>query len=372
MKKVHELFTLSDIMGGTGGWFYKSDFGNLFYQLFRELPSVRMVKFKVNRSVKDEVCAIFGNDECFDFLEHLYYNRTEDEVDINGDETDDSGNVREYYDFIVLCKCRLMFGFFDGECFLAYSRLTDAADVQSLLDVCTRHRKQKEPLGNMSIVIYRYNDFDLEPTNIREVNVDLSRHYNDDFLPVAETIDRFIEGNCSGLVILHGYQGTGKTTYIRHLIHSARRKMIYMGGDLVDKLSDPSFIPFIQKQKNSVIIVEDCEELLASRNSGGRTNSGLVNILNISDGLLGDSLCIKFICTFNAPLKDIDQALLRKGRLVARYEFRALQPEKVNRLIEAEHLNVPPQDHPMTLADIYNYYDDDYAIEKRVVGFSRK
>lgn len=180
-----------------------------------------------------------------------------------------------------------MFGFFDGECFLAYSRLTDAADVQSLLDVCTRHRKQKEPLGNMSIVTYRYNDFDLEPTNIREVNVDLSRHYNDDFLPVAETIDRFIEGNCSGLVILHGYQGTGKTTYIRHLIHSARRKMIYMGSDLVDKLSDPSFIPFIQKQKNSVIIVEDCEELLASRNSGGRTNSGLVNILNISDGLLG-------------------------------------------------------------------------------------
>lgn len=52
MEKVHELFTLSDIMGGTGGWFYKSDFGNLFYQLFRELPSVRMVKFKVSRSVK--------------------------------------------------------------------------------------------------------------------------------------------------------------------------------------------------------------------------------------------------------------------------------------------------------------------------------
>ena len=86
--------------------------------------------------------------------------------------------------------------------------------------------------------------------------------------------------------------------------------------------------------------------------------------------MLGDSLCIKFICTFNAPLKDIDHALLRKGRLVARYEFRELSPEKANRLIEAEHLDVPPQDHPMTLADIYNYHDNDYAPEERKVGFS--
>ena len=369
MGKVHKLFDLSVFASCKGGGFGHSTFGNLFYQLFRELPSVRMVKFKVNRSVKDEVCSMFGDDECYDFMEHTYYNRTEDEVDTFGDETDDKGNVREYYNFIVLCKFNLMFGFFDEECFIAYSRMTDKADVQSLLDVCARNRKQKVPFGNMFIVTYQYNDFDLETTSIREVNLDLSLHYNDDFLPVAKVIDNFIDGERSGLVILHGQQGTGKTTYIRHLIHSARRKMIYMGGDMVDKLSDPSFIPFIQKQKNSVIIVEDCEELLASRGSGGRTNSGLVNILNISDGLLGDSLCIKFICTFNAPLKDIDQALLRKGRLVARYEFRELPPEKANRLIVAEHLDVPQQNSPITLAEIYNYHDNEYAPEKRKMGF---
>ncbi len=44
--------------------------------------------------------------------------------------------------------------------------------------------------------------------------------------------------------------------------------MIYMSGDLVDKLSDPSFITFIRQQKNSIFIVEDCEELLSSRNGG--------------------------------------------------------------------------------------------------------
>lgn len=45
-------------------------------------------------------------------------------------------------------------------------------------------------------------------------------------------------------------------------------------------------------------------------------------------------------------------------------------PKKVNRLIEAEHLDMLPQDHPMTLADVYNYHDRDYVPEKRKVGFS--
>jgi ABC-type Mn2+/Zn2+ transport system ATPase subunit len=67
---------------------------------------------------------------------------------------------------------------------------------------------------------------------------------------------------------LHGKQGTGKTTYIRHLINLGKKRMIYMSGDLVDKLSDPSFITFIRQQKNSIFIVEDCEELLSSRNGG--------------------------------------------------------------------------------------------------------
>ena len=145
--------------------------------------------------------------------------------------------------------------------------------------------------------------------------------------------------------------------------------MIYMSGDLVDKLSDPSFITFIRQQKNSIFIVEDCEELLSSRNGGNRMNAGLVNILNISDGLLSDELCIKFICTFNAPLKDIDEALLRKGRLAARYEFKDLTTDKVNQLIKEESLDIPEQTHPMTLAEIYTYAGLDFSQGRKRVGF---
>ena len=100
-----------------------------------------------------------------------------------------------------------------------------------------------------------------------------------------------------------------------------------------------------------------------------RVNAGLVNILNISDGLLSDELCIKFICTFNAPLKDIDEALLRKGRLAARYEFKDLTTDKVNQLIKEESLDIPEQTHPMTLAEIYNYEGMDFSQGRKRVGF---
>ena len=227
-----------------------------------------------------------------------------------------------------------------------------------------------EKLNNLFIVTYSHNYFSLKQSQVNEPAIQIDRHYNDDFVPVAAEIENFLlEDNKSGLIILHGKQGTGKTTYIRHLINLGKKRMIYMSGDLVDKLSDPSFITFIRQQKNSIFIVEDCEELLSSRNGGNRMNAGLVNILNISDGLLSDELCIKFICTFNAPLKDIDEALLRKGRLAARYEFKDLTTDKINQLIKEESLDIPEQTHPMTLAEIYNYEGMDFSQGRKRVGF---
>ena len=39
----------------------------------------------------------------------------------------------------------------------------------------------------------------------------------------AEIENFLLEDNKSGLIILHGKQGTGKTTYIRHLINLGNR-----------------------------------------------------------------------------------------------------------------------------------------------------
>ena len=158
--------------------------------------------------------------------------------------------------------------------------------------------------------------------------------------------------------------------YIRHIISSTDKKVIFLTGDMAGAITSPSFIPFILEHKNSIIVLEDCEELLASRNTGrGHVNTGLTNILNISDGLIGDALQLKFVATFNAPLQSIDKALLRRGRLVARYEFGDLTADKANSLIIEQGLDVPQQVSPISLADLYNYEKPQFEQVRKNIGF---
>ena len=85
-------------------------------------------------------------------------------------------------------------------------------------------------------------------------------------------------------------------------------------------------IKTLVQMEDSILVVEDAEELISIRD--GNRSSNISWLLNLTDGLLGEALKIKVICTFNTPLKNIDEALLRKGRLIARYEFKELNIEK--------------------------------------------
>ena len=129
---------------------------------------------------------------------------------------------------------------------------------------------------------------------------------------------------------------------------------------MISALSSPSFLPFIMKYRNSVLLIEDCEEIIFSRDAGNHQNTAIVNLLNLGDGLLADALCIKVICTFNTDLKNIDKALLRKGRLLARYEFRELELSKAQNLSKKMGCSKPIL-KPALLSDIYNWNKENYA-----------
>ena len=89
-----------------------------------------------------------------------------------------------------------------------------------------------------------------------------------------------------------------------------------------------------------------------------------------------DCLCLKFICTFNDDVKNIDAALLRKGRLISKYEFKALCVEKANELLKTlyeedykngKYKNEPVTEKPLSLADIYHFYEASYEKERRKI-----
>src|SRR5690606_41754900 len=110
---------------------------------------------------------------------------------------------------------------------------------------------------------------------------------------------------------------------------------------------------------NCILIIEDAEELVISRDN--KQNSGLSFLLNLTDGLLRESLGIQIIATFNTDVRNIDKALLRKGRLSAIYEFKKLSVNRTNVLLEKLGKDVCVNTE-MSLADIFNLRSEERRV----------
>ena len=146
-------------------------------------------------------------------------------------------------------------------------------------------------------------------------------------------------------------------------------EVIFLSPKMAANLDNMAFTEFLLDNPNIILVIEDAEELIVSRNNHG--NSHLSFLLNLTDGLIADSLGIQIIATFNTDVKNIDKALLRKGRLTAIYEFKELTAKKANEL--SKHLGLEYFDalQPMSLADIFNYKEANFSIgtEKVKIGF---
>lgn len=187
----------------------------------------------------------------------------------------------------------------------------------------------------------------------------ITEHYNDDFLPVHNTIIDTIDTNKKGIILLHGLPGSGKTSYIKQLIsRGGNRKIVYIPPHLAGSIAAPAFISFVKESlTNSVLVIEDAEDILRDR-AGSADSAAVSNLLNLSDGIIGESVNLNIIATFNVEKEFIDKALMRKGRMTAEYYFGELARDKAQALTEKVFgedavLNLEG-DEPCTLANIFN------------------
>lgn len=192
--------------------------------------------------------------------------------------------------------------------------------------------------------------------------------YNDDLIEKENLIDDFIKNGNTGLMLFHGIPGAGKTSYIKSLIDRHKKvKFIYMPNQMFSQIEAPSFVSFFSRHPGSIIVIEDGETLLKERNDG---NVYISTLLNLTDGLLGEALRIKVVCTFNCGINEIDSALKRKGRLKFSYEFKELGAEKSNELLKKLGHDYETKE-PMPLTDIINYDKEKYqAVKKNKIGFA--
>lgn len=222
----------------------------------------------------------------------------------------------------------------------------------------------------------QYGEYDFEPLDIKVPKTDLELNYGKNFSDdVYKKIVHKLKNNNKGLYMFHGEPGTGKSSFIKHLTTVVKKEFIFVPTSFIERfISDPDIFAILLRRKNCVLILEDAEKILISRDK--EDNQFISTLLNISDGILSDILEASVVLTYNCDEAKIDKALKRKGRTMIDYKFNKLSLDDAKRL--AEHLKIDADKikEPMTLSEIYNmedenkFYEEKEDDKKRIIGFN--
>jgi hypothetical protein len=328
------------------------------------IPNTIVKEFTIEIE-EDKVC------EILDIIDKLSFN--EPSIVSNKHSYDKSGYAIRIYE--IFNKIYLSFDITTDKVRLEILYDKKISFIDNILKECTEAFKPYEYREKTKIGFNLFMNNGGPYLHFNEIPdkylISIEDNYNDSFQEENKLILQSLKEGGTSLCLFHGDPGCGKTHYIRYLIAELckeKKKVIYFPNEHIHFLSDPSFLHFFKDHKKSIIIIEDAEEILTSRELT-LSNRGISNLLNLTDGLMGDFLELKFVCTFNTAIDKIDKALLRKGRITTNYKFEKLSVEKSNKLLEKLNKDYTT-DVEMTLAEIYNLEQKDNSEKKeRKIGF---
>lgn len=325
----------------------------LFHAYFGEIPNIKSISNIDCTKTRKWIDSEMKNE-----INFKHYNQ----------EFDENEKCNKYLDLFYFLKNGVLLSFCYNNVsilFLPKEELL-ADEIQNIL---LQFRLIPVRTNKIYLIVNSNRGITTKAIVLEKPKLNFELHYNDDFKQIHIEILKNIKKNkTKGLYLFHGLPGTGKSTYIKYLIHQQNKKVIFISPNMAGNLDNVELTNFLLDNQNCVLVIEDAEDLILSRDN--QYNSKLSFLLNLTDGLLGESLGIQIIATFNTDLKNIDKALLRKGRLTTIYEFKELELSKTNLLMQNLGHN-GKNTKPLSIADIFNFQvDTNYQPKlRKTVGF---
>lgn len=213
------------------------------------------------------------------------------------------------------------------------------------------------------------------PRNIAVMPIkDVEGNYDPESKDLLVDLSKLQPSQGGSILLFTGIPGTGKTHAIRSLLWEWRSWAEFhyvvdpntFFGDSPDYLMkvvfdelDDAPIPMSRREEEAtkwkIIILEDAGQLIGI-DAKSQIRHGMAQLLNLSDGMLGQGLKLMFLITTNEEIGKLDPAISRAGRCSVRHEFKKLDKEQAKKWLEA-HNNTDEVTDPQTIAQLYAKID---------------
>lgn len=264
----------------------------------------------------------------------------------------------------------------------------DAAHAQATLELVARTLARDSSEGSASIGFWNASS-DCGQMRVRTLQLpswsEIASNYPTDVGAEVERIAGFDAAASSGVLIWHGEPGSGTATALRALTMAWKRwasvHVVIDPDQLLQRTSNYlvellASVPIrdghidLDASSPMLIVLEDAGELVAS-DARQSTGQGISRLLNLADGLLGQSRTVHVLITTNEPIARLHPAVLRAGRCSSLMEFRAFETSEANAWLQAQECEARVTE-PTTLADLYALTGRrrSYAQPERAIGFA--
>jgi tRNA A37 threonylcarbamoyladenosine biosynthesis protein TsaE len=136
---------------------------------------------------------------------------------------------------------------------------------------------------------------DLDSIIIDDIE-DIELFYSEDVIKSVNKTIKCLKKQNSGLSIIRGEVGTGKTSLAKYIAQQLDEITIFIPINFIEQsINNPDFRNFLKKYKKVLIVIDDCDFFSFL----GKNNYLASNIIQLVDGVLSDLISVHVLLVFN-------------------------------------------------------------------------